>query len=243
MKLGEFIKSFSHNNMIRLHYEMESGTKCVLGDWDNVSMDHEILKGKGKNRHYINNEVLGLVGVNFQGSSTHYPEAINIVIEYLENQPIVDEVVDGIDQMTDAVEIKGYANSRTMLERLKAHLDSPKGQASLSAWAKKYANGIEVKDRWVEKIKKYYGDNIDLLTEKLMDKYYSKEYTDREHKMNVEPREPLLWLLRDYAVTYGKECEDEKYFNDFTAEAYYIGTYVIQLMIGQGSCIRIDKIK
>jgi hypothetical protein len=237
MKLGEFIKSFSHNNMIRLHYEMESGTKCVLGDWDNVSMDHEILKGKGKNRHYINNEVLGLVGINFQGSSTHYPEAINIVIEYLENQPIVDEVVDGLDIMFNEIEI----STNKQLEQLKAHLESPEGKASLSKWAKKYANEMEVKDRWVEKIKKYYGDNIDLLIEKLMDKYYSKEYTDREHKMNVEPREPLLWLLRDYAATYGEECEDEKYFNDFTAEAYYIGSYVIQLMIGQGSCIRIDE--
>jgi len=94
MKLGEFIKKFSHNNIIRLHYNMESGNKCVLGHWDNVSMDHEILKGKGKNRHYINNEVLGLTGIHFQSGHTHYPEAINIVIEYLENQPVIDESAD-----------------------------------------------------------------------------------------------------------------------------------------------------
>lgn len=239
MKLGEFIKSFSHNNMIRLHYEMESGTKCVLGDWDNVSMDHEILKGKGKNRHYINNEVLRLVGVNFQSGHTHYPEAINIVIEYLENQPIVDEVVDGIDVMFNEIEI----STNKQLERLKAHLDSPKGQASLSAWAKKYANGIEVEDRWIEKIKLYYGDNIDALIEKLMAKYYSEKYVLKEYRLGWEPREPLIRLLWEYAKVHCKECDDEKYFNAFTAEAFYIGSYVIQLIVGQGSYISFDKVE
>ena len=94
MKLGEFIKQFSHNNIIRLHYKTKGGNQCVLEDWDDVSMDHEILKGKGKNRHYINNEVLGLTGIYFQTGHTHYPEAINIVIEELENQPMIDELVE-----------------------------------------------------------------------------------------------------------------------------------------------------
>jgi hypothetical protein len=96
MKLGEFIEKFSHNNVIRLHYKIRGGHQCVLEDWNDVSMDHEILKGKGKNRHYINNEVLGLTSIYFQNGHTHYPEAINIVIEELENQPMIDEAVDEI---------------------------------------------------------------------------------------------------------------------------------------------------
>jgi hypothetical protein len=92
MKLGEFIKNFSHNNMIRLHYKEKGGNRIVLDDWDDVSMDHEIVNGKGKNRHYVNNEVLGLVGIYFQSGHTHYPDAINIVIEELENQPFIEEV-------------------------------------------------------------------------------------------------------------------------------------------------------
>jgi hypothetical protein len=92
MKLGEFIKNFSHNNMIRLHYKEKGVNRIVLDEWDDVSMDHEIVNGKGKNRHYINNEVLGLVGIYFQSGHTHYPDAINIVIEELENQPMIDEV-------------------------------------------------------------------------------------------------------------------------------------------------------
>jgi hypothetical protein len=92
MKLGEFIKNFSHNNMIRLHYREKGGNRIVLDEWDDVSMDHEIVNGKGKNRHYIDNEVLGLVGIYFQSGHTHYPDAINIVIEELENQPFIEEV-------------------------------------------------------------------------------------------------------------------------------------------------------
>ena len=91
MKLGEFIKKFSHNNMIRLHYKEKGGNRIVLDEWDDVSMDHEIVNGKGKNRHYVDNEVLGLVGIYFQSGHTHYPDAINIVIEELENQPFIEE--------------------------------------------------------------------------------------------------------------------------------------------------------
>jgi len=92
MKLGEFIEKFSHNNIVRLHHKIKGGNKIVLDDWDDVSMDHEILKGKGKNRHYINNEVLGLTTIYFQPGHSHYPEALNIVIEELVDQPFIEEV-------------------------------------------------------------------------------------------------------------------------------------------------------
>jgi hypothetical protein len=103
MKLGEFIEKFSHNNMIRLHHKIKGGNQCVLEDWNDVSMDHEILRGKGKNRHYINNEVLGLTGIYFQAGHTHYPEAINIVIEELENQPMIEEVKEETTHYSEAV--------------------------------------------------------------------------------------------------------------------------------------------
>jgi hypothetical protein len=103
MKLKEFIENFSHNNMIRLHYKEKGGNRIVLEDWNDVSMDHEIVNGKGKNRHYINNEVLGLVGIYFQSGHTHYPDAINIVIDELENQPMIDEIVDEQIQYSEAI--------------------------------------------------------------------------------------------------------------------------------------------
>jgi len=95
MKLGEFIQNFSHNNVVRLMYKEKGGNRLVLEDWNDVSMDHEILKSRGKNRHYIDNEVLGLATIHFRpGVEHHYPEALNIVIEELENQPFIEEVVD-----------------------------------------------------------------------------------------------------------------------------------------------------
>jgi hypothetical protein len=103
MKLGEFIKQFSHNNIIRLHHKIKGGHRCVLETWNDVSMDHEILRGKGNNRHYINNEVLGLVGIYFQSGHTQYPEAINIVIEELENQPMIDETKDEVVYESEAI--------------------------------------------------------------------------------------------------------------------------------------------
>ena len=95
MKLGEFIKNFSHNNIVRLHHKIKGGNQLVLENWNDVSMDHEILNGKGKNRHYINNEVVGLVSICIRPELGHrYPEAINIVIEPLENQPYIEETIE-----------------------------------------------------------------------------------------------------------------------------------------------------
>lgn len=54
-------------------------------------MEWEILKGKGKNRNFINNEVIGITDIMVRG---HYSEAINIVIKESDNQPLVDEIVE-----------------------------------------------------------------------------------------------------------------------------------------------------
>lgn len=96
MKLGEFIKNFSHNNLIRLLYKNKSGHEIILDTWNDVSMDWEVLKQKGKFRHYINNEVIGLATINFsfRDDGIKYPEALNIVVERLENQEYLDEIIN-----------------------------------------------------------------------------------------------------------------------------------------------------
>ena len=93
MKLGEFISKFSHNNVIRLLYKCEGGHEVALDDWNDVSMDWEVNKQKGKFRHFINNEVLGLATISFGGGQgIHHNEALNIVIEKLENQPFIEVI-------------------------------------------------------------------------------------------------------------------------------------------------------
>ena len=128
-----------------------------------------------------------------------------------------------------------------MLERLKAFLETEEGKKSISEFAKKYARDQDHKARWVEKFKERCEGDLNGSLKKLMDKYYSDEYRDREYKMHVEPREPLLWLAYEYATKYCKPYRGKKHWNMFTADAYHFGSYVIQLMIGQGSALRIDK--
>lgn len=95
MKLGEFIEKFSHNNVIRLVYKNKGGHELVLEEWNDTSMDWEVNKQKGKFRHFINNEVLGLATISFgHGTGIHHSDALNIVIEKLDNQPYLDEVIE-----------------------------------------------------------------------------------------------------------------------------------------------------
>ena len=63
----------------------------VLDSWDDVSMDWEVNKQRGKFRHFINNEVIGLATIS---GMKMYPESINIVIEWLEYQPYLEEKKD-----------------------------------------------------------------------------------------------------------------------------------------------------
>lgn len=125
---------------------------------------------------------------------------------------------------------------------LQKFLESNEGQLSIEKWLKEKEREDLIIDRWIQKIKSRYENNIDYIIEKLMDKYYSDEYIDREYKIGVQPREPLLWLIWGYARMYCKECNDPNYLNQFTGSAYYIGSYVIQIMHGQGSILRIIKL-
>lgn len=127
------------------------------------------------------------------------------------------------------------------LEEFKAFLESDAGRESTREFAMKIQNDRQHTLRWVEKIRHRYGNNIDDLIELLVKKYSSDAYIDREYKLGREPKEELLWMVYEYAKLYCDPCNDEKFINAFTHGAYYIGRFVIQLMIGQGSTLRIDE--
>jgi hypothetical protein len=79
MTLKEFTENYiEHNSLVRVLYKHKGGHKLILNDWDEVDMDHQIIKGKGKYAAYINHKVLGVASILVRG---HYSEAINIVIE------------------------------------------------------------------------------------------------------------------------------------------------------------------
>ena len=103
LTLGEFIKTYIEpNSIIRLVYkEVGDGYNCVSESFSDNSMEWEVLKGKGKYRHYINNKVLGIACIAISG---HYPETINIVIEKLENQPQVEETIEPYEHKAESLD-------------------------------------------------------------------------------------------------------------------------------------------
>ena len=79
MTLKEFIKEYIQpNSLVRVLYKNPGGHKLVLNDWNEVAMDWEIVKGRGKYGPYINHKVLGIASILVRGP---YSESINIVIE------------------------------------------------------------------------------------------------------------------------------------------------------------------
>jgi hypothetical protein len=87
-----------------LVYKNKGGHEVVLNDWNDVSMDWEVNKQKGKFRHFINNEVLGLTTISFgAGQGIHHSDALNIVIEKLENQHCLDEVINDENHHSEAL--------------------------------------------------------------------------------------------------------------------------------------------
>jgi hypothetical protein len=79
MTLQEFVKDYVEaNSLVRVLYKEKGGHRIILNDWNDVDMDYQIVKGRGKYAAYINHKVIGIASISVRG---HYSEAINIVIE------------------------------------------------------------------------------------------------------------------------------------------------------------------
>jgi hypothetical protein len=131
--------------------------------------------------------------------------------------------------------------SENIFEKLTAFLKTEEGQKSLEEFGQKLVREGEYRERQVERFKKYTVNRLDDVLTKIISKYDSDEYVRREYKLGYEPRETLLWVAFNYAKEYCEPCDDPHYTNPFTGEMYWIGSYVIQVMYGQGSVIRIEK--
>lgn len=132
--------------------------------------------------------------------------------------------------------------SESIFEKLTAFLETEDGQRSLEEFGKKLEREAEYKSRQIERFKKHAEYRLDDILEKIIAKYDSDEYVRREYRLGYEPREDLLWVAFNYAEKYCKPCEDPNHTNHFTGSMYYIGSYVIQVMYGQGAVIKIEKL-
>lgn len=115
--------------------------------------------------------------------------------------------------------------------------------------AKEYFANIERRGKiQTMQLKRFHGKydaaGLDAFIEKCIQKYSSEKYKALwyEGRHQELPTE-LFWFLYMYGERYCKKCKDKKYLNMFTSGAYYVGSYVIQCMNGQGSVIRIDKVE
>jgi hypothetical protein len=135
------------------------------------------------------------------------------------------------------------SDATNIFDRLTSFLETEEGQRSIEEFRKKLSQEADHRERQVERFKKYSEGRLDEVIKKIIEKYESDEYVRREYRLGYEPREKLLWVALGYAEQYCTPCEDPEYVNPFTGEMFYLGSYVIQVMHGQGSVIRIDKIK
>jgi len=133
-----------------------------------------------------------------------------------------------------------------IVQKLIDYLDSEEGEKRMEAFVLKNAKKLAHSDRWRDRMWNRIKDNVDGSIERILRWYESDTYRNREYKMGIEPREQLLWVLLDVAVEHGSDLTNEEleiFENMFTGEIAKIGSYVIQSLYGQGSAIRIDKIK
>jgi hypothetical protein len=90
-------------------------------------------------------------------------------------------------------------------------------------------------------------NDFETIVDRIIDKYSSDEYYERELiKAGREKRTELFWFLRDYAMRYGRECTNDEYEQHacmFTGDMYYINGYIFESIHGQGSFVRVIKVK
>ena len=107
---------------------------------------------------------------------------------------------------------------------------SQKHLQKLSARNNKYLRSLTIEQR-------------STLIEKIVNKYESDEYNLREHKKGYEPRTSLYSVLLNYAAAY---CRPSLYkVNEYFEEQQWDidGRWIISIIYGQGSFIKLTKLK
>lgn len=134
-------------------------------------------------------------------------------------------------------------DTKSLAEKLKAHLESEEGMASAKKYFERINQQEAIEDIQLQRFHEKYGSRLDQVIEHIMVKYESDVYYNREvFKLGYEPRTPLCFFLYKYAVKYCKKTMAQKYMSGFNHVAYYIGKkYVIRILHGQGSHAQIIK--
>jgi len=85
--------------------------------------------------------------------------------------------------------------------------------------------------------RKYNEQEFKSLLNKINEKYDSDNYRNKWYSLGIEPPEPLLSFLYDYAMDYGKKVSDlelSNYSTPFTHGIYKIHNTLFRMDMGQG---------
>ena len=132
----------------------------------------------------------------------------------------------------------------SLLESLKALLDTEEGKKSLEDFGKKISFKYTLRDKYIEKLHSIIlsGVTLSSLIEKVQLKYDSDKY--RARYRGIEPPEGLYWVIFNYAQKYGRKCDKhewEEYSNQFTSALYFIDGHYVSVIVGQGSFVQLEK--
>lgn len=134
-------------------------------------------------------------------------------------------------------------NRNSLGKCLSARLKIPwEAEKDKSWFYKNYVWPAKVEQRWADKFHALTKDQRTKIIEKVVNKYSSDEYQNREYKKGIEPREELLWVLLTYAEKYGKPLPKDM-LGEFVSEAFSIDEdeWIIERIDGQGSFVGVDR--
>ena len=116
-------------------------------------------------------------------------------------------------------------------------MNSPEGQKKLEEERIRMQFIADLADKYVEKFHNIGIEKRGEIIEKIVAKYNSDKYRDKEYSCGREPLCPLYWYLDEYADKYGEKLPDEA-DNPFPhCKSIIDGKYVIRKMYGQGTVI------
>lgn len=141
------------------------------------------------------------------------------------------------------------ADLEKSMSALTKFLESEEGKESMRKFWQEKEDQAKLYASQVERFYQKHKANMPAIIEKIIDKYESDKYVRKEYKLGYQPREDLYWVLESIASKYGTEVKlnkknAKKYpqLNMFTGSAYLFEGYLFQVMHGQGSVVRIDKL-
>lgn len=124
----------------------------------------------------------------------------------------------------------------SMVEKLREHLASPEGKASMEKYFGNLAKQEEIKAGRFEKFDKWLEDNdFDKLLYRLILEH-DDEYIDKCYHNGYEPfMNNKLQFVFDYAIDRGKEVKVKELKCDFPQAISEFRGYYFEIIWGQGS--------